>query len=89
MEDNKKWYRDEINKMTQEKEQQEASVKSFGMLPNLHGVLSESPELLEAYKMLHDSFQKTSFNSEELTVVWQTINVEHECPLGATFRSHQ
>ncbi|MDY8135655.1 carboxymuconolactone decarboxylase family protein [Aquimarina sp. 2201CG5-10] len=57
----------------------EDSVKSFGMLPNLHGVLAESPVLLEAYKSLHDLFQKTSFNAEELTVVWQTINVEHEC----------
>lgn len=61
------------------KSQLEASVKSFGMLPNLHGVLSEAPELLEAYKMLHDLFQQSSFNNEELTVVWQTINVEHEC----------
>ena len=56
------------------------SVKGFGMLPNLHGVLSESPAVLEAYKTLGDLFSKqTSFNAEELTVVWQTINVEHEC----------
>lgn len=61
------------------KPQLEESVKAFGMLPNLHGVLAESPETLEAYKFLHDTFQKTSFNAEELTVVWQTINVEHEC----------
>ncbi|WP_109301249.1 carboxymuconolactone decarboxylase family protein [Aquimarina sp. AU474] len=57
----------------------EASVKSFGMLPNLHGVLAEAPQLLEAYKTLHSLFQNTSFNAEELTVVWQTINVEHNC----------
>ena len=49
------------------------------MIPNLHGVLSESPEALEAYKTLHGLFQNTSFNAEELTVVWQTINVYHEC----------
>ena len=57
----------------------ENSVKAFGMLPNLHGVLSASPQLLEAYKNIHQLFQNSSFNAEELTVVWQTINVEHEC----------
>lgn len=57
----------------------EDSVKAFGMLPGLHGVLASSPEILEAYKTLHDLFQNSSFNAEELTVVWQTINVEHEC----------
>lgn len=57
----------------------ENSVKAFGMLPNLHGVLSESPQLLEAYKTIHQLFSNSSFNAEELTVVWQTINVEHGC----------
>ncbi|WP_299256906.1 carboxymuconolactone decarboxylase family protein [uncultured Aquimarina sp.] len=61
------------------KSQLEASVKSFGMLPGLHGVLASSPETLEAYKNLHSLFSNTSFNAEELTVVWQTINVENEC----------
>jgi len=55
------------------------SVKAFGSIPSLHGILAESPQLLEAYQMLHKLFQETSFNKEELTVVWQTINVEHEC----------
>jgi len=57
----------------------EQSVQAFGMLPNLHGVLATSPETLEAYKTLHGLFQNSSFNAEELTVVWQTINLEHEC----------
>lgn len=57
----------------------EDSLKSFRMIPNLHGALAESPELLEAYKMLHKLFSASSFNKEELTVVWQTINVEHGC----------
>jgi alkylhydroperoxidase family enzyme len=35
--------------------------------------------LLKGYQVLHDLFQKTSFNAEELTVVWQSINVEHNC----------
>jgi len=57
----------------------EDSVKVFGMIPNLHAVLAEAPEALDAYKKLHAHFQNTSFNGDELTVVWQTINIEHEC----------
>jgi alkylhydroperoxidase family enzyme len=55
------------------------SRKAFGMIPNLHAVLAESPAALEAYKNLHELFQQTSFDADELTVVWQTLNVEHEC----------
>ena len=55
------------------------SVSAFGMLPNLHAVMAEAPTLLEGYQVLHELFQKTSFNAQELTVVWQTINVEHNC----------
>lgn len=57
----------------------EKAVKGFGMLPGLHGVLSESPNTYEAYSTLHKLFQNSSFNNDELTVVWQSINVEHEC----------
>lgn len=57
----------------------ENSLKSFGMIPNLHGVMAEAPSVLEAYQRLHQLFQDSSFNKDELTVVWQTINVEHEC----------
>ncbi|APA65067.1 MAG: carboxymuconolactone decarboxylase family protein [Maribacter dokdonensis] len=57
----------------------ENSQKSFGMIPGLHGVLAASPKILEAYQTLHQLFTETSFNEEELTVVWQTINVEHAC----------
>ncbi|MCK0132092.1 carboxymuconolactone decarboxylase family protein [Flavobacteriaceae bacterium F08102] len=57
----------------------EQSLKSNGMIPGLHGVLAGAPGLLEAYQTLHKLFTQSSFNKEELTVVWQTINVEHEC----------
>ena len=57
----------------------EKSIKGFGRIPGLHGVLAEAPGLLEGYQLLHSLFQDSSFNNEELTVVWQTINVEHEC----------
>lgn len=55
------------------------SQKAFGMIPDLHGVLAGAPETLEAYQILHELFVNSSFNEEELTVVWQSINVEHAC----------
>ncbi|WP_308993272.1 carboxymuconolactone decarboxylase family protein [Mariniflexile litorale] len=57
----------------------EKSQKANGMIPGLHGVLAGAPGLLEAYQTLHQLFVDSSFNNDELTVVWQTINVEHAC----------
>ncbi len=57
----------------------EGSKKSFGMIPNLHAVMAEAPGLLEANQTLHRLFSESSFNADEITVVWQTINVENEC----------
>ena len=57
----------------------ENSQKAFGRLPGLHKVMSESPQLLEGYQVLHRLFPETAFDADEMTVVWQTINVEHEC----------
>ena len=57
----------------------EKSQKAFGRLPGLHKVLAESPQAYEGYQVLHKLFTETDFDAEELTVVWQTINVEHEC----------
>jgi len=49
------------------------------MLPNLLGAFSEAPTTLKAYSQLHELFTNTSFNADELTIIWQTINVEHAC----------
>ncbi len=57
----------------------EKSHAAFGRLPGLHKVMAESPQHLEAYQRLHHLFMQTDFDAEEQTVVWQTINVEHEC----------
>jgi len=70
----------EINTTSGEaKNELEISKKAFGFVPGLHKVLAESPLVLRAYKFLHTEFQSTSFNPEELTVVWQTINFYHNC----------
>ena len=42
-------------------------------------VMAEAPQLLAGYKALHEAFVNSSFNADELTVVWQSINVEHAC----------
>jgi len=57
----------------------EGAKKQMGVVPSLYAAMAESPETLKAYTQLRQLFTATSFNAEELTVVWQTINVEHEC----------
>jgi alkylhydroperoxidase family enzyme len=57
----------------------EKSVKSFGSIPNLHGVMAEAPAVLQAYQDLHQLFMQSSLSAAEKTVVWQSINTEHEC----------
>lgn len=55
------------------------SLNAFGMIPNLHGVMAESPQHLEAYQTLSNLFSKTSLTAIEQNVVWLAINVEHNC----------
>ncbi|MEY8827524.1 carboxymuconolactone decarboxylase family protein [Sedimentitalea sp. XS_ASV28] len=55
------------------------SIAANGRLPGLHGVMAEAPGLLEGYQKLHELFLNSSFDKDELTVVWQAINVENEC----------
>ena len=57
----------------------ERTKATFGVLPNLHAVMAEAPGLLEGYLVLHRLFLESSFTDEEKTVVWQSINVEHNC----------
>ncbi|AXS83672.1 MULTISPECIES: carboxymuconolactone decarboxylase family protein [Marinobacter] len=57
----------------------ENSRKNSGMIPGLHAVMAESPQVLEAYQKLHQLVLDNSFNNDETTVVWQTINVENAC----------
>lgn len=42
-------------------------------------MMAEAPGLLEAYKTVHELFVKSSFDNDELTVVWMTVNVENAC----------
>lgn len=53
--------------------------KQFGMVPNLIGMLAESPVAVEAYETLAGLFTKTSFSATERNIVWLAISSENEC----------
>ena len=53
--------------------------KGIGMVPNFHAMISVSPQALKGYMTLHQLATETAFNADEVTVVWQSINVEHAC----------
>ncbi|VAV88651.1 Macrophage infectivity potentiator-related protein [hydrothermal vent metagenome] len=57
----------------------EKSIKAFGMVPNLHAVMAESPELLDAYQSAHTLFQASSLSDVERNIVWMAINVQNQC----------
>lgn len=58
----------------------EKAQKSFGgMIPNLYGVMAESPALLEAYLALGKAFSRTSLTSYEQQIVWMAVNYENDC----------
>ncbi|MGH7222387.1 MAG: carboxymuconolactone decarboxylase family protein [Gemmataceae bacterium] len=53
--------------------------KAWGFVPNLHGVLAESPAALEAYATLWGIAEKTSFTPVERNIVYLSIIYENEC----------
>ncbi len=58
----------------------EDSQKRFQFIPNLHGVMAESPVLLEAYKTMADLYGKLGMNVLERQIVLLAIIFENECP---------
>ncbi len=53
--------------------------KSIGFLPNLMGVMAESPSLVKAYLKVGELFDQTSFSPTERQVIFLTVNYENEC----------
>ena len=53
--------------------------KSWGLVPNLHRVLAESPAALEAYAMLWGIAEKTTFTPQERNIAYISIIYENEC----------
>lgn len=57
----------------------EKAKATYGAVLNLQAVMAEAPGLLEAYLRVHELVAASSFSPEEITVLWQAINVENEC----------
>lgn len=57
-----------------------AAVESnWNFIPNLHGILAESPVALEAYNSAFSLFAKSSFTPAEQQVVFLSVNFENNC----------
>ncbi len=63
----------------QSRAQLQQVAKSFGMIPNLAGVLAEAPAALEAYFTLGRIFDETSFSPAERQVVLLSVSAENGC----------
>ena len=50
-----------------------------GMIPNLHAIMAEAPALLDAYQALNQIITRASFDTQELNIVWLTVNYENAC----------
>lgn len=53
--------------------------QTFRFIPNLEGILAESPATLKSGMALWDLFETTSFTPIEQQVIYLTANYEHEC----------
>lgn len=51
----------------------------FGFIPNMYGVLAESPQAYRAYQAVSDQFRKSSLSGEEQQVVWLTVSRHNAC----------
>lgn len=61
------------------KELLETALKQNGFIPNLYGVMAESPQLLKAYRQMADLFSETSLTPAEKNIVWLTISYNNKC----------
>jgi uncharacterized peroxidase-related enzyme len=57
----------------------EKAQKGLGFVPNLYGVLAESPALLEAYTSIGSTFDRSSFDATERQVVLLSVSLENGC----------
>lgn len=57
----------------------EQAESAFGFVPNLLGIMAESPALLEAYMTMGKIFEKTDFSASEQQVVLLAVSEDNEC----------
>ena len=70
---------DETDAPEKSQAQLAAIKKSFGFVPNVVGVLAESPPVLDAYLDLKKKLETTSFSPQELQVIYLSINRANGC----------
>ena len=61
------------------KELMDKANKAYGLIPSMHRVMAESPQILEAYINLYNLFSQCSLSKEQRHVVWLTVSVYHDC----------
>lgn len=52
---------------------------NFGFIPNLIGVMANSPSVINAYLSIADIFSKSSLTATEQQIVLLTVSHFHEC----------
>ncbi len=57
----------------------ESTQKKFGFIPNLFGVLAESPAALEGYATIGDAFSRSSLSPAEQQVVLLATSFDNGC----------
>lgn len=53
--------------------------RRFGFIPNLYGVLAESPQAFNAYQAVSEQFRASSLSGAEQQVLWLAVSRENEC----------
>lgn len=51
----------------------------FGFVPNLYGVLAESPQAFQAYQAVSEQFRASSLSTAAQHVVWLTVSRSNGC----------
>jgi len=57
----------------------EKAEKNYGFIPNILGVMANSPALLEAYMTISGIFEKTDFSAAEKQTVLLAVSTENGC----------
>ncbi len=57
----------------------EATAKKYGFLPNLFGVLSESPTAVRAYAAINQTLEQSALSPVEQQVVALTVSATNAC----------
>jgi uncharacterized peroxidase-related enzyme len=61
------------------KELLQGAEQQLGFIPNLYGIMSESPVALIAYNSISQNFEKSSLTSTEQQIVLLSTSITNEC----------